>query len=82
MNMHIAVPESCVPHTLDYKNNIWTEYTFQELADWVHLLSTRAQHRVPGPKQQKDLYDAQNYLNMMQAKLESILPNIPREQVK
>jgi len=56
-------------HEKDYKENAWNEYTMQELGQWVHLLSTRAQHRANGDKRVKDLYDAQNYLDMMQQRL-------------
>ena len=46
------------------------DYTLQELGYWVHLLATRSQHRSNPEKRAKDLYDAQNYLDMMQARLD------------
>jgi hypothetical protein len=61
------------PHEADYKPNAWEQYTFAELGDWVHLLTTRAGHRNPGLKRDKDLLDAKNYLEMMRAKLDVLL---------
>ena len=59
-------------HEIDYKQNAWENYSFQELGNWVHLLAMRALQRSTVEKKEKDLYDAQNYLNMMQTKLNGI----------
>jgi hypothetical protein len=59
-------------HAADYKANAWDQYTLQELGAWVHLLAKRAEHRDNAEKRAKDLYDAQNYLNMMQEKLSAL----------
>jgi len=59
-------------HEVDYKENAWEQYTMQELGEWVHLLAKRAEHRGNPDKKDKDLYDAQNYLDMMQLKLNSL----------
>ena len=67
-----ATPESCVPHQADHKNQAWEAYTFAELGQWVHLFAKRSEHRNPGEKKEKDLRDAQNYLDMMQAKLNEL----------
>lgn len=64
------LPKSCEAHQVDYKENAWEDYTYDELGHWVHLLAKRAEHRVDLEKREKDLTDAQNYLNMMQAKLD------------
>lgn len=61
-------------HQQDYKPNAWDDYSFQELGQWVHLLTKRSEHRDNLEKRNKDLYDAQNYLDMMQNKL-SIMKN-------
>lgn len=45
------------------------DYTFSELGNAVNHFAKRAGHRVPGPKQVKDLTDAKNYLGMMEIKL-------------
>jgi hypothetical protein len=71
-------PESIKSHAADYVNHSWEDYTFEELGQFVHLFAKRATHRIDVKKRQKDLYDAQNYLNMMQAKLDDIYPSIPR----
>lgn len=72
----MATPESIKKHSKEYKNGAWRNYSFQELANFVHLLSKRASHRTDGTKTQKDLYDAQNYLNMMQSKLDELKNNL------
>lgn len=59
-------------HEMDYKEDAWKQYSIQELGQWVHLLSTRAQHRSNDEKRKKDLYDARNYLNMMDQKLKEL----------
>lgn len=59
-------------HEQDYKPNAWEAYSFDELGSFVHLLAKRATHRSDSAKCHKDLYDAQNYLSMMQAKLDAL----------
>jgi hypothetical protein len=59
-------------HEQDYKPQAWEAYTLAELGCWVHLLALRSQHRDNKEKRQKDLYDAQNYLDMMQRKLNGL----------
>lgn len=70
------IPRGCIEHQPDYKAGAWESYSFVELGNWVHLLAKRAQHRLTDEKCAKDLHDAQNYLNMMQAKLDEICDNI------
>src|SRR5271157_5417750 len=72
------VPEEIKSHSVDYLDRSWEDYTFEELGQFVHLLAKRAGHRAETKKRQKDLYDAQNYLRMMQAKLDALYPLIPR----
>ncbi len=57
-------------HQPDYKENAWKQYELHELGYWVHLFVKRAGHRKDIEKARKDLYDAKNYLWMMQKKLE------------
>lgn len=45
---------------------------------WIHLFAKRAEHRRNIEKLKKDLTDAQNYLYMMQAKLDALYPNVAR----
>jgi hypothetical protein len=71
-------PVSILSHAPDYKDRSWEDYEFQELGNWVHLFAKRSEHRVNPAKLAKDLTDAQNYLNMMQAKLDALYPNVER----
>ena len=66
----LYTPESIKGHSADYQNHSWQDYTLQELGNWVHLFARRSQHRSNEDKKRKDLEDAQNYLNMMQAWLD------------
>jgi hypothetical protein len=59
-------------HDGDYKPQAWEAYTLAELGWWVHLLTTRAEHRDNPEKRAKDLYDARNYLDVMSAKLDAV----------
>jgi len=65
-------PEGIQSHAADYKAAAWEGYTLAELGWWVHLLATRSQHRADAGKKAKDLHDAQNYLSMMQSKLDAL----------
>ncbi len=38
---------------------------------WVHLFVKRSYHRTNPDKSKNDLYDAQNYLNIMQVKIDA-----------
>lgn len=66
------LPGGCVSHQVDYKAGSWQDYTLYELGYWVYLLAVRSQHRSNLEKRAKDLYDAQNYLDMMQACLNGL----------
>ena len=68
--MSASTPESILPHQPEYKEGAWRDYSLEELGHWVHLFAKRAQHRAIPEKVRKDLYDAQNYLNMMQSQLD------------
>ncbi len=67
----VETPQSCVPYQGDYKRQAWEAYTLAELGQWVHLFAKRAEHRTNMAKRDRDLRDAQNYLHMMQAVLNS-----------
>lgn len=56
-------------HEKDYKPEAWKQYTLGELGMWVHLLNKRAEMRSNQEKEEKDLYDASNYLWMLEQKL-------------
>jgi hypothetical protein len=73
-----TTPETIKSHAADYVDRSWEEYEFQELGNFVHLLAKRATHRVNPDKLRKDLTDAQNYLYMMQSKLDALYPHVPR----
>lgn len=64
--------EQPAAHATDYKPGAWDAYTMAELGQWVHLFAKRAEHRDNPEKRAKDLTDAQNYLDMMQAKLDAL----------
>ena len=70
--MAAATPEGCKPHQPDYNPQAWEAYELFELGNWVHLFAKRAKHRRNKEKQAKDLRDAQNYLDMMQSKIDDI----------
>jgi len=72
----MSTPESIKPHSNDYKNNAWKDYTYEELAQWVSLLTKRASHRDNEEKKKKDLYDAKNYLEMMNEKFKEDTLNL------
>lgn len=63
----METPKSLEAHEKDYRPAAWQTYTLLELGGWVHLLTKRAEHRSSAEKRRKDLTDAQNYLDMMQA---------------
>ena len=67
----METPDSIQDHAKDYNRDAWQQYTLQELGMWVHLLVQRAQMRKAKGKMKKDLYDAQNYLDMMQEHIEA-----------
>lgn len=76
----MPTPESIKKHSQEFKDGSWRNYTFEDLGKWVHLLTKRAYHRTTKEKRVKDLYDAQQYLNMMQAHLDEhkeILKELP-----
>ena len=64
----MATPETIKPHADKYKDGTWKNYSYEELAQWVNLLTKRASHRTEFEKSQKDLDDANNYLEMLKAK--------------
>ena len=64
----MATPEKIKEHAHKYKDGAWRDYGYDELAAWVHLLTKRASHRTDFKKAQKDLDDANNYLEMLKAK--------------
>ena len=70
--LDVLLPESIKEHQPKYKEGAWKLYSMAELGQWVHLLTKRAEHRSVPEKREKDLTDAQNYLNIMQAMLDSV----------
>lgn len=75
----LNTPESIIEHEPKYHSNSWKQYTVAELGQWVHLLVKRAYHRSDMQKRAKDLNDAQNYLNMMQAHINAAVVIEPNE---
>lgn len=76
--MSAKTPETIKPMASKYVDRSWEAYTFSELGWWVHLLTVRAHHRNNSEKRAKDLTDAQNYLYMMQSKIDSLYPHLTR----
>ena len=64
----MATPESILPYADKYHDGAWRNYTYEELAQWVNLLTKRAAHRTLFENSQKVLDDANNYLEMLKAK--------------
>ena len=64
----MATPESIKEHQDKYHEGAWRNYGYEELAQWINLLTKRASHRTQFEKAQKDLDDANNYLEMLKAK--------------
>lgn len=66
-------PEQIKEHSNKYKYKSWEEYTLAELGNWIHNLVKRAGHRseneAGSEKAEKDLEDAENYLEMMRSKI-------------
>jgi len=58
-------------HQPDYKPASWQEYSFQELGNIIGFFAKRATHRATDIKKVKDLYDAKNYLAMLEEKLKN-----------
>jgi phenylalanine-4-hydroxylase len=60
-------PEQIAGHAAKYAAHAWNDYTEEELAWWVRLLTKRAQMRTDEAKREKDLTDAANYQSMLDA---------------
>jgi len=56
-------------HKPDYKPKAYEAYTITQLGGIVEFFAQRASHRTNEEKKRKDLYDAKNYLWMMEQKL-------------
>jgi hypothetical protein len=67
MSGELREPESIAHRRADYKPDAWTGYSPAELGWWVHLFLKRAGMRSNPGKREKDLADAQAYLDMLQA---------------
>lgn len=72
--MEIKTPESIKPYADQYHEGAWRSYTVYELGMWIHLLLKRAAHRTDRAKANKDVRDAQNYLDMIQAHVGAGVP--------
>lgn len=48
------------------------KYSFWELGMWVHMFTTRAANRKTLDARKRDLYDARDYLKMMDNKLKEL----------
>lgn len=72
----MATPESIKSHADKYHESAWRNYSYEELAQWVNLLTKRAGHRTQFEKSQKDLDDANNYMEMLKAKFAEDALNI------
>jgi len=58
-------------HKDDYYQYAYYDYDIDELCSWAHLLIKRATHRKNPDKMKKDIYDAKNYLDMLEEALET-----------
>ena len=66
-----VAPHSLRPHQSDYEDQSWKSYTLEQLGSAVAFFVKRATQRAIPAKQAKDLYDAHNYLAMMQAHIDA-----------
>lgn len=62
------------PCVIDWKT--FGHCTFTELGNWVHLLTKRAMRSHNSKQVTDDLKEAQNYLTVMQTKLDDIKKNL------
>ena len=60
-------------HDKDYNPDAWMDYDEDEYLYWIRLLTKRATMRTNTDKMKKDLYDAKNYMWMLEQYLEFIL---------
>lgn len=67
-----GVSEMLARYEVNYAQDAWQEYSLAELGQWVHLYAKRAEHRATREARDRDLQDAQNYLSMMQARLDEL----------
>lgn len=67
-----AIPLSLVEHQSKYKDGAWHDYSVSELGGIVAFFVKRASHRTDMDKRAKDLLDAQNYLDMIQAHVDEV----------
>ena len=58
-------------HRDDYADQSWKGYTLEQLGNAVAFFVKRSVQRSKPAKQAKDLYDANNYLAMMQAHIDA-----------
>lgn len=65
----MATPDKIKKHASRFKNGSWRHYSYEELAQWINLLTKRAANRSEIEKVHKDLDDAENYLEMLNAKV-------------
>jgi len=56
-------------HNADYAPEAYLHYSYTEFGQIVNFLMKRASMRTDEKKREKDIYDARNYLAMMNAKL-------------
>jgi len=64
----MPTPTEILKHSSKFKDKSWKNYSYEELAQWINLLSKRASHRTDIDKCRKDLEDANNYLAMLNGK--------------
>ena len=66
----MATPEEIKSHAHKYKEGAWRRYSYEELAQWVSLMTKRATHRSKFEQADDDLDAAYNYMIMFKAKFE------------
>jgi len=65
------IDERLEKHQPDYKAKAYREYSIVELGNIIAFFVKRASHRVEIGKMTKDVYDAKNYLAMMEQKVKN-----------
>ena len=66
----MATPEEIKEHAHKFNDGAWRKYSYEELAQWVTLLTKRATHRSNFELADDDLDAAYNYMIMFKAKFE------------
>ncbi len=66
-------------HEDDYKQDSYMDYTIKEFGEIISFLIKRASMRKTLAKKNKDLYDAKNYAEMLQIKIDAEIMKVQKQ---